>query len=61
MHTTNIPKIMEIGNQYSNNSVICNMSSVLLRDTESSHFIYSSLKKKVSSMCSSILKIENYS
>lgn len=54
MRTTNIPKIMEISDQYSNNSVICNMSSTLSTDIKYSHFIYSSLKNF------SILRIENY-
>lgn len=60
MHITNIPKIMEIGNQYSNNSVICNVFCFVKRYRIQPLYILKS-KKKVSSMCSSILKIENYS
>lgn len=36
---------MEIGNQYSSNTMNCNMPSILLTDTKHRQFIYSNLKK----------------
>lgn len=52
---------MEAGNQYSNNSMIWNMSSVLLRYIIQPYYIFKSKKTIFLNKMCSILKTENYS